>query len=266
MNIRKLQSSEKGKINKSLERTRNETEELINITSGLLSSITNQLAYVSYPNLDSGTLEKLQIISLTSTRILVVISIKSGFVKTITLELQSSIKTSQIDYIQSILNERLAGLKLNEIRSTFGERMRDIKSEEQPILRLFLDSVDKIFKDDKSSEKIVITGAKNVIKQPEFENPGKFQSIIELIEDKDVIVHILEKSSEIASDQVFISIGSENSDTKLQEYSYITKEYKIGDVSGTLGIIGPKRMEYSKIVAIVDYTSKILSEIFKQEK
>jgi heat-inducible transcriptional repressor len=266
MNIRKLQSSEKGKINKSLERTRNETEELINITSGLLSSITNQLAYVSYPNLDSGTLEKLQIISLTSTRILVVISIKSGFVKTITLELQSSIKTSQIDYIQSILNERLAGLKLNEIRSTFGERMRDITSEEQPILRLFLDSVDKIFKDDKSPEKIAITGAKNVIRQPEFETPGKFQSIIELIEDKDVIVHILEKSSEIASDQVYISIGSENSDTKLQEYSYITKEYTIGDVSGTLGIIGPKRMEYSKIVAIVDYTSKILSEIFKQEK
>jgi heat-inducible transcriptional repressor len=144
--------------------------------------------------------------------------------------------------------------------------MRDIKSDEQPIIRLFLDSVDKIFKDEKPTSKYVITGAKNVIRQPEFEDPEKFQSIIELIEDRDVIVHILEKSSENAADQVFISIGSENDDTKLQEYSYITKEYKIGDISGTLGIIGPKRMEYSKIVAIVDYTSKILSNIFRHEK
>ncbi len=265
MNIQKLQNSEKGKISKSLDKTRNETDELINITSALLSSITNQLAYVTYPKIDSGTLEKLQIISLTSTRILVVISIKSGFVKTITLELQSSIKSSQTEYIQNILNERLSGLKLNEIRTTFGERMRDIKSDEQPIIRLFLDSVDKIFKEDRPVDKYVITGAKNIIRQPEFDDPGKFQSIIELIEDRDVIVHILEKSSENAADQVYISIGSENDDSKLKEYSYITREYQIGDISGTLGIIGPKRMEYSKIIAIVDYTAKILSNIFRNE-
>ena len=60
---------------------------------------------------------------------------------------------------------------------------------------------------------------------------------------------------------MFVSIGSENQIEELQEYSFVSKDYKLGDISGTLGIIGPKRMEYSKIVAIVDYMAKMLSEV-----
>ncbi|HEX9740603.1 MAG TPA: heat-inducible transcription repressor HrcA, partial [Ignavibacteriaceae bacterium] len=68
------------------------------------------------------------------------------------------------------------------------------------------------------------------------------------------------------SNEIFISIGSENEDIKLNDYSYITKEYKFGDTNGTLGIIGPKRMEYSKIVSIVDYMSKMISEMLTSPK
>ena len=82
------------------------------------------------------------------------------------------------------------------------------------IIRLFVDSMDKIFNDIKTNENLFITGAKNVIKQPEFEHPERFQSVIELIEDKDIIIHILEKTGEQQHNQVFISIGSENEDEK----------------------------------------------------
>jgi heat-inducible transcriptional repressor len=136
--------------------------------------------------------------------------------------------------------------------------------DENSVIRLFFDSVDKIFKDVVKKENIVISGAKNVIRQPEFENPERFQSIIELIEDKDIIVHILEKTGD--TNEIFISIGSENEDIKLNDYSLITKEYKIGETNGTLGIIGPKRMEYSKIVSIVDYMSKMISEMLTGPK
>jgi heat-inducible transcriptional repressor len=111
---------------------------------------------------------------------------------------------------------------------------------------------------------LVISGAKNMIKQPEFEDPERFQSIIELIEDEDIIVHILEKSGE--KNEVFISIGSENENIKLTDYSFITKEYSFGETRGILGIIGPKRMEYSKVIAIIDYMSKMLSEMLKSSK
>src|SRR5664280_265823 len=127
MDVKKLRSSEMGLINKSLETNLNETDELLKMASNLLSSITHQIACVTYPKLDSGIFEKIQIIQLTSTRILVVITIKSGLVKTITLELNSDLKPSQLDPVQQLLNERLSGLSLKEIRETFKERFRDVE-------------------------------------------------------------------------------------------------------------------------------------------
>ena len=262
MDIQELRNSEKGFINKGLEANILETDELLRITSFLLSSITKQLACVSYPKLETGILEKLQIISLSTTRILVVISIKAGLVKTITLELTSEINPDQIESVQRLLNEKLSGLTFNEIRATFTERLKDVEEDHKPIIRLFIDSMDKIFKDLRKTDNLFITGAKNVIKQPEFDSPENFQSVIELIEDKDIIIHILDKY-ETFDNQVFISIGSENENKKLDEYSLVTKEYQLGDISGTLGVIGPKRMEYPKIVAIVDYMAKMITEILK---
>lgn len=263
MDIEKLNLKERGIIDSGIGSILDEADELVKVTSQLLSSITKQIACVTYPNLESGILEKIQIISLTSTKILVVISIKSGLVKTITMELDSELKESQRESVQSLLNEKLAGLSLQEIRNTFKERFLDADESQKPIIRLFVDSVDKLFKDEMKSDRVIVTGAKNIIQQPEFENPENFQSIVELIEDKDVIIHIMEKSSESKKEDVYISIGSENIEKKLKEYSFVTKEYKFGETSGTLGIIGPKRMEYSRIVAIVDYLAKVLTEHLK---
>jgi len=86
------------------------------------------------------------------------------------------------------------------------------------------------------------------------------------LEDEEIIIHILDKKSNSENNEVHISIGSENENQKLKDYSFISKTYKIGQTSGTLGIIGPKRMKYSKVIAIVDYMSKILSEILTNRK
>ncbi len=263
MELQKIKSVEKGILSKGFENKILETDEIFKITSELLSRITNQLAYISYPKIDSSIFEKLQIVSLSSSRVLVVISIGTGLVKTITLEISSEIKSTQIESVQNLLNERLTGLTFKEIRKSFTERFKDVEKDHAAVIRLFVDSIDKLFTEFRQADNLFITGAKNVIKQPEFEHPERFQSVIELIEDKDIIIHILEKNNEQQNNQVFISIGSENESEKLDDYSLITKEYKMGDSSGTLGIIGPKRMEYSKVVAVVDYVSKLLTEFLK---
>lgn len=139
MDIKSLKSSEKGIINKTFETNIIETDDLIQATTNLLSSITKQLACVSYPKLDSAVLEKLQIVGLSSTRILVVVSIKSGLVKTITLEIKSDIKPVQISSVQRLLNERLNGLTFSEIRSSFKERLKDVHEDQKPIIRIFID-------------------------------------------------------------------------------------------------------------------------------
>ncbi len=264
MEIQKLKNTDKGIIDKSLDQNILETDEILKIASRLLSSITNQIACVTYPTLDKGILEKIQLVSLTSTRLLVVVSIKSGLVKTITLEFNSEIGNIKLHKVETLLNERLNGLTFQEIRKTVKERFVDVGENEKPVIRLFIDSVDKIFKDHHKEDKLVISGATNVIHQPEFEDPEKFQSIIELIENKDIIIHIMDKQKLDSVDNIVISIGRENEVEKFNEYSFITKEYKFGETSGTLGIIGPKRMEYSRIIAIIDYLSKILSNALTQ--
>lgn len=261
MEVKALSDAEKSFINSNLEKHISETDDLLKVTSNILSNITSHLAYVTYPKLNTGILNKIQIVSLSSTRILIVISITSGLVKTITLEMSSEIKPAQIETVQALLNERLSGLTFTEIKNTFNERFKDVSGIEKPIIRFFLDSVDKIFMDFNQPEKMVITGAKNLIKHPEFEDPEKFQGVIELIEDKDIIIHILDKVGENSGRDIGISIGSENEIIKLKEYSFVSKEYMIGDVRGSVGIVGPKRMEYSKIVSIVDYVSELLNQL-----
>jgi len=263
MEIQKLKSSDKGIIDKSLDQNILETDEILKIASRLLSTITKQIACVTYPTLDNGILEKIQLLIISSTRLLVVVSIKSGLVKTMTLEFESEVESEKLQIVESLLNERLNGLTFQEIRKTFKDRLSDIGDNEKPIIRLFIDSVDRIFKDQKKDDKIVITGATNIIQHPEFEDPGKFQSVIELIEDKDIIIHIMDRKKFDNTNSVLISIGSENEEEKLNEYSLITKEYTFGETSGTVGIIGPKRMEYSKVVAIVSYLGDMLSEVLK---
>jgi heat-inducible transcriptional repressor len=266
MEIQKLKNSDKGYIDKSLDKNSLETDEILKIASKLLSTITKQIACVTYPTLDNGILEKIQLVILSSTRLLVVVSIKSGLVKTMTLEFDTEVENEKLQKVEALLNERLNGLTFQEIRKTFKERLSDVGDNEKPIIRLFIDSVDKIFKDQKKEDKLVITGATNIIQQPEFDDPEKFQSVIELIEDKDIIIHIMDKKRTEKSNNVLISIGSENENDKFNEYSLITKEYTFGETSGTVGIIGPKRMEYSKVVAIVSYLGDMLSEVLTGNK
>mgnify|MGYP003428761828 FL=1 len=266
MEIQKLKNSDKGFIDKNLDQNILETDEILKIASKLLSTITKQIACVTYPTLDNGILEKIQLVILSSTRLLVVVSIKSGLVKTMTLEFESDVESEKLHKVESLLNERLNGLTFQEIRKTFKDRLSDIGDAEKPIIRLFIDSVDRIFKDHKKEDKLLITGATNVIQQPEFDDPGKFQSVIELIEDKDIIIHIMDKRRIGNNNNVLISIGSENEEEKFNEYSLITKEYTFGETSGTVGIIGPKRMEYSKVVAIVSYLGDMLSEVLTGNK
>ena len=264
MELEHLNRTDQRKIKQTFDQQYGETEELLSLTSKLLSNITNQIACVLYPSLETGILEKVQLVTISSTRLLVVVSIKSGLVKTITLEYNTEFEEQKIQSVQRLLNERLSGLALSEIRATFQERFHDVDQKEKPVITLFLDAVDKIFIDGKKEEKLFLSGTKNLIKQPEFETASRIQSVIELLEEKEVIVHILEQSSESKKGVVSVSIGREIPNMKMEEYSVITKEYKFGENVGTLGIVGPKRMEYAKIIAIVDYVSNILTGYFTQ--
>jgi heat-inducible transcriptional repressor len=236
-----------------------ENDELFIETSKILGKISHQLAIVTQPLLNTGVFKKLELIDLSSNKILVVINVKSGFVRTVIMEIDTEINREKLDKLTSFLNERLQGLTLREIRETFNERVKDYSSEEPELIKLFINSIDKLYSEEEKGGRIYISGTGEIILQPEFDDPQSFKKIIELAEDKDLVVHLFQNASN--DDSISISIGAENTEKKLKDYSVVCSTYKFGDIKGNIGIIGPKRMNYGKMISLLDYTSKLITEL-----
>jgi len=241
--------------------TGTEPETLFRLTSKLIGAISHQLGVVAAPRLNTGVLDKLELVPLTGTRILVVISIRSGLVKTITMEVNTEVPRVKLEEVGRLLNERLAGLALAEIRTTFYDRVQDVRDEDTGLISLFIDSVDKLFDEQRSIEKLHIGGTAGILSQPEFEHADQYRSVIELLENEDMIVHVLEKN-ENKDGIIAVSIGDENDVQQLKEYSLVTSTYTVGNSTGSIGIIGTKRMNYSKMIPLVDYVAKTISGMF----
>lgn len=259
IDIPELSEAEKEIIAREIEAYSNYADDLIQTMTSLLSDLTKHLACVTYPKVELGILEKLRIIKLSSQRILIVLSIKSGPVKTITLEIDADISDDHIQGVENLLNEKISGLSLSEIIATLDKRINDADEKFKPIIRVFLESKEKIFSKDIYYDKIEIAGIKNLVAKPEFEKIEKFRSVVELIENKYVISRVL-SSSEKNSQDIIVRIGSENEELEMSEYSVITRSYKLGNMKGYIGILGPKRMEYGKLIAVVNYAAELLSK------
>jgi heat-inducible transcriptional repressor len=240
-----------------------ETDEILKIASKILGTISHQLSVVTAPQMTTGVFEKLELLQVSSTRLLVIISIRTGLVKTIMMEIHSEIPRSKLDHVAQLLNERLSGLTLNEIRNTFAERIREFKNEDSGLIRLFIESVDKLF-DENRKEKIHISGTTNILSQPEFENAKNFKSVIELMDNEDIIIHVLQ-TGDIKGGMANVTIGEETKIENLKDFSIVTKTYNVGGVTGTIGVLGPKRMEYSKMIPLVDFVATTISDLFENK-
>jgi heat-inducible transcriptional repressor len=259
MEMQQLSDREKLQIQQQLDQT-NDAGEMLRETSKLLGKISHQLSIVSSPHLSSGVFERIELIPIASSKLLVVISVRTGIVRTIMMEIGGEVRRDHLDQVSRLMNERLAGLTLKEVRDSFVDRIRDLKDEETGLIRLFIESVDQLFTDSKEHEKVHIGGTKNIIEQPEFVDPKNFRSVIELIENEDIIVHLLEKHDELQKGFV-VTIGSENEDETTKDYSFITTTYNVDGVSGRIGIIGPTRMNYSKVIPLVDYVAQAIAKM-----
>jgi heat-inducible transcriptional repressor len=229
--------------------------ELLSEASKLLGKVSKQLSLVSAPYLGEATLTKLELVSLNSSKILVVISLESGLIRTIVLEVETEVSDQRLNEISSILNERLAGVKLSEIRETILNRVGDYASVD--IIGQFTNMRDKIFSSTSETDKVHIGMPQTILTHPEFDLPENLRGILEILGDENVILHILEKSDK--SEPITVKVGSENDEAKLKDYSLITARYEVGAIKGTVGVVGPRRMQYSRLIPLVDFMAKVIS-------
>ncbi|HET6569315.1 MAG TPA: heat-inducible transcriptional repressor HrcA [Rhodothermales bacterium] len=268
MEAAELTPGEKQMLRSEIERLVGDTDDLLWKSSRILGRLSNLLAVALMPKLSTGVLDRLEVVPLSSNRAMFVVSMRGGLVKTIMLELDSGLNREDLDQVVPILNERLSGLTLEEIRQTYVPRLRDLDVDRNGIVRLVLDEAPMLFSEQAEGKRVRYGGAKNILLQPEFQAPAEFRNLMEIVEDENFVVQLLEERRVQTEDQVgraVISIGSENSDEKADKCSLVTARYKMGDSVGTIGVLGPMRMDYARAVSLVEAMAAVLSTASEEE-
>lgn len=256
MNHEKLAPKERRKVEQELMKT--STEEVLKEAPKVLGMISRYLGLVELPNLSNLTVQKIDLVLLSTNRLLVVIALNSNIVRTVTLEISFELDLKNVDDIVGYINEKISGKTLQYVRDNFTHMVKDINTEEVPLVRLFIDSVDKLFREQNAKERIRIAGTQNLLYYPEFEDVEKARGVIELFHNEDIVIHILDKYETTDKDYKVL-IGKELESEMLENYSLIVSNYKIGSTKGAIGLIGPRRMNYSKMITLVQYVAEVIS-------
>ena len=260
MKLERLTQSEKRKIDYDLKQASNKNvEKILDKACNCLSEISNQLGIVLSPKFDQGKFNKLELIKLNNRKLLVIVSVYAGFVKKIMMEFKYDIAENKIIETERILNERLCGLTLRQIRNSIMNRMHDVDYGDKNIIEKLTGAANKVFIIDE--ENVHFKGTSNIFIQPEFSDSEHLGKILELIDNQKILVQII-KGSTKNEEKISITIGKEHKETLVDSCSLISSNYKIGDITGTLGVIGPTRMRYQKLSGLVDYIATGLNRLF----
>jgi heat-inducible transcriptional repressor len=163
-----------------------------------------------------------------------------------------------------VLNERLAGLTLKEIRATLAQRLRDASAAEpgsSQLLNIFIQEADELFEVPVAIAGPVHLGSTQPLAgQPEFATRAQLQGLLDVTERRDLLRDAL---SARGGEGLTISIGQEHSDARLSTFTLVTSTYHFGPLTGVIGVMGPTRMAYDKIAALVNHTSQLVGELLE---
>lgn len=228
-----------------------------------LGVVTQELGVALGPRLDEAILQGLELIRLSSERILMVLTLKAGMVRTVFVEVPGEIADAALAHVALVLNERLAGLSLQEIRASLGSRLRDASGAggARELLNIFVQEGEQLFDTPvPARETTVVLGQASVLaEQPEFANAPEMRRLIELTETPERLGDVLRRRH--ATQGISVTIGDEHADPRLARFTVVTAEYRAGALAGVIGVIGPTRMPYDKVVSLVRHTSQLLTEL-----
>lgn len=237
-------------------------ERVIRRAAQVLGLLTGELGVAIAPRLADVVLEKLELVPISSEKVLMVVTLQRGNVRAVYVDLPISVPNETLHAVSIILNERLAGQTLENLRVTLPERLRDAQINEAPteLLNIFVQAAEHVIDQRKIKDENVHLGRTSVLaNQPEFNSEDRLKDLIELTEQRELLGEILHAREH--EDAPIITIGSEHPDPRLSNFTLVTSEYRLGNVAGVLGVLGPTRMSYEKVAAIVEHASRLMSEL-----
>lgn len=238
-----------------------EVENLLRETSLLLAKLTKYVAVVFAPFLSRSSFKHLDLVLLSPQTALLVLITDAGYVEKKILKFVQPVEQSNIERAEKILNEKLKSLNLEEIKKKKPLIVKSSPPELKRLLGKILGEIISTFARDEN-EKIFLDGTARILQQPEFASLEKVQVLLETLEQRYTLLQLLRET--LQAQQVVVRIGSENGQLEMKDWSFVAANYSVGGQNlGTLGILGPTRMNYPMAISTVLCIAKNLSEILE---
>jgi len=262
----RLSRTDREKIEKNINKEYAGIDQILEQTSRVLGDVSKQLGIAISPRFESSVLTRLELIPVADRRVMVVLVMKSGLARTLILEVESDLKELAVSQTAAVLNERLCGLTIGEIKKTIKERLSTPTLGDTTLIRIFVESSNELLSFAEDFD-IHVAGTRHIINQPEFKDPAKIRELMDLIEERQVVYKIVTQTGISEGIAIVIGVGDDTGPRKhgrVEELSLLSSTYQAGKLKGALGIIGPNRMPYSKLMGIVDYAARRLSDVLSE--
>lgn len=243
-------SSFKGKINKF--------EDAIKTSMELIAKITRYPSLFLVPEAESSALSMIRMLKVDEKKALLIIITESNMVENIFVDLPSGFEEKDLNLLTNVINLKLSGTKISQWNRTLITELYGELLKQKDVLTDVLDSIEDRL-NQKKGQRVYLTGIIQMLNEPEFRDVDKVKSILSFFDDKKILEDILANETQIEDFQVLI--GQENEAEEIKDCSLIKRKYSFqGDFQGVMGIIGPKRMDYSNSISLLELISEVLEK------
>ena len=234
---------------------------LVKSASSMLSSLTHMAGVVMVPQRDQVIIRELQFVHLSDMRVLAVLVTSQGDVLNRIVDTVQPYSRAELERASNYINQHYAGMKLESMKSSIVREMAAHKQDMDKLMAEMLSIADQALQGDEIQD-VVVTGQTNLLDFDELAQMDRIRTLFDAFSEKQEILHLLDRSSQAEGVQLFI--GEESGYDPLKKCSLVSAPYEMdGKVVGVLGVIGPTRMAYDRVIPIVDITARLLGAALK---
>ncbi|MEN6472659.1 MAG: heat-inducible transcriptional repressor HrcA [Syntrophaceae bacterium] len=261
LQTRILPKGEKTMIARHLAKSFGSLRDTLHETSLLLSEISQNAAIIILPKLTTFILKRIEFLRLDDKRILVILISKSGMVYNHIVQ-GEYIAQDELTKYSNFLNETYADMTIQKVRDMLVSEMSSEKARFDHLVRKAMELGKTALEGVEDAPDIVIEGKESVFNYPEFSDIDRLRDIVRAFEDKGRILRLLNQV--LADSGVKVFVGEELGALGMRDFSMVASGYSRGDTPvGTLGVIGPLRMDYGRVIPLVEYVAKVLSSLLE---
>lgn len=234
------------------------SQELVASAPSLLSNMTKFAGIVSLPKQPSITFKHVEFLKLSSKKLLVILVVNGQEVQNRIIETEVEFNQSQLEYAANFINQNYQNKPLNDIKQALVEAMQDDRETIDELMKNSIELANQAIDSSDQSSSFVVDGQTNLLDFIENPDIKKIKHLLEAFHAKQSMLHLMDKC--VASDGLQMFIGKESGFDLFDDFSIVTAPYGINDnIVGVLGVIGPTRMHYEKVIPLVDITAKLMS-------